>query len=189
MSASREIDGISPGSQYVGAALALAQYVVSVGYWRGRINDEQIVNIALETATTLIECGFGAILSLCYHFCIGKPCKVGIYIGTTGTSSRGLTLTNAAHVILMETNWCSTKHKQVFGRCHRIDQRAKVVFAHVLPKYPNRMRATCPREAFSKISTGKDNRLLQPKMNNYYPPGVGGRRSISELQNRGRQIS
>ncbi|OJZ87127.1 hypothetical protein ASPFODRAFT_31835 [Aspergillus luchuensis CBS 106.47] len=59
MSASREIDGISPGSQYVGAALALAQYVVSVGYWRGRINDEQIVNIALETATTLIECGFG----------------------------------------------------------------------------------------------------------------------------------
>lgn len=61
MSASREIDGISPGSQYVGAALALAQYVVSVGYWRGRINDEQIVNIALETATTLIECGFGGI--------------------------------------------------------------------------------------------------------------------------------
>ncbi|PYH36519.1 uncharacterized protein BO87DRAFT_453531 [Aspergillus neoniger CBS 115656] len=63
------------------------------------------------------------ILSLCYHFCIGKPCKIGIYIGTTGT--------RAAHVILMETDWCSTNHKQVFGRCHRIGQRAKVVFAYV----------------------------------------------------------
>ncbi|KAL3260408.1 hypothetical protein ABHI18_004613 [Aspergillus niger] len=55
----------------------------------------------------------------------------GVYIGTTGTSSRGLTLTRAAHAILMETDWCSTNHKQVFGRCHRIGQRAKVVFAYV----------------------------------------------------------
>ncbi|PWY63457.1 hypothetical protein BO83DRAFT_156983 [Aspergillus eucalypticola CBS 122712] len=76
------------------------------------------------------------IFSLCYHFCIGKPCKVGIYIGTTGTSSRGLTLTRAAHLILMETDWCSTNHKQVFGRCHRIGQRASRVRI-CLPKYPN----------------------------------------------------
>ncbi|GKZ86129.1 hypothetical protein AnigIFM56816_000980 [Aspergillus niger] len=55
----------------------------------------------------------------------------GIYINTTGTSSRGLTLTRAAHVILMETDWCSMNYKQVFGRCHRIGQRAKVVFAYV----------------------------------------------------------
>ncbi|CAK38559.1 uncharacterized protein BO96DRAFT_482665 [Aspergillus niger CBS 101883] len=55
----------------------------------------------------------------------------GIYINTTGTSSRGLTLTRVAHVILMETDWRSTNHKQVFGRCHRIGQRAKVVFTYV----------------------------------------------------------
>lgn len=54
----------------------------------------------------------------------------GIYIGITGTSSRGLTLTRATHIILMETYWCSTNHKQIFGQCYQIGQRDKVVFTY-----------------------------------------------------------
>ncbi|OJI81514.1 hypothetical protein ASPTUDRAFT_193399 [Aspergillus tubingensis CBS 134.48] len=95
------------------------------------------------------------ILSLCYHFCIGKPCKVGIYIGTTGTSSRGLTLTHAAHIILMETDWCSTNHKQMFGRCHRIGQRAKVVFAYVFQNTQIECEQLALEKHLARLALGK----------------------------------
>ena len=75
--------------------------VVFVGYWRGRINDEQIVNIALETATTLIECGFGGISGqplvrlAPYGISLGQCCYLRMEQGLTGapgTYSRPRTL-------------------------------------------------------------------------------------------------
>ncbi|KAI9034734.1 uncharacterized protein KD926_006349, partial [Aspergillus affinis] len=55
----------------------------------------------------------------------------GIFVATTNTSSRGLTLTRAASLILMEVDWRSTNHTQAFGRIRRIGQTSPVVHDYI----------------------------------------------------------